>query len=255
MAKNHRIDTDYREAARNKDLRIWLWDLPRDDKRANNPHDRLNLLLSALRPLILMFARVTTSSGAKGAEAEIGFFNQLMPEWRALIYNFRNAFQNAYKTERKVAGCKIIFDQLVATRLPWPLRNAVLDIFFVTHERALMADDWKLPGVHEGQLLLGSPKLWCRGDLSRPVRKLGVSINFGVNVESAPWTADLLFKNTVVPCDMPVTLQQEKKPRVEDQRLKNAHILLSSCSFPMYLDMVVRHYSRMEQQADTAQHN
>ena len=40
-------------------------------------------------------------------------------------------------------------------------------------------DDWKLPGVHEGQLLLGSPKPWRRGDLSRPVRELDVSIDFG----------------------------------------------------------------------------
>ena len=76
-----------------------------------------------------------------------------------------------------------------------------------------------------------------------------------MNVESTPWTAELLFKNTVVPRDMLVTMQQEKKPRVEDQRLKNAHILLSRCGFPTYLDMVLRHYSRMEQQANTAQHN
>jgi len=102
------------------------------------------------------------------------------------------------RTKQDVIGC-----------LPRPLRNAVLDIFFVTHKRSLSADDWKLPGVHEGQLLLGRPKTWRRGDLSRSLCELDVSIDFGVNVESAPWTADLLFKNTVVPRDMPVKLQQE----------------------------------------------
>ena len=60
--------------------------------------------------------------------------------------------------EREAAGRKTIFERSVVGCLPRPLRNAVLDIFFVTHERSLSADDWKSPGVHEGQLLLGSPK-------------------------------------------------------------------------------------------------
>ena len=105
----------------------------------------------------MIFARVTTSSGPEGTETEIDFFNQLMPEWGELIYDFRNAIQNAYKTERVVAGCKIIFEQSVAAGLPRPLRNAVLDIFFVTHKRSLSAESWKLLGLHEGQLLLGNP--------------------------------------------------------------------------------------------------
>jgi len=38
------------------------------------------------------------------------------------------------------------------------LRNAVLDIFIVTHERAYSETDWKSLGVHKEQLLLGNPR-------------------------------------------------------------------------------------------------
>ena len=66
MARENCIDTDDQEDARNKNC-IWLWDISGLDKRAavSNSRNRLNLLLSALQPSILIFARVRPQSGPK----------------------------------------------------------------------------------------------------------------------------------------------------------------------------------------------
>ena len=63
-----------------------------------------------------------------------------------------------------------------------------------------------------------------------------------MNVEKEPWTAALLLKDTVVPQELTIKREHGRKPRAEDQRLKNAHVILSRCGFLMYVDMVVQHY-------------
>jgi len=58
-----------------------------------------------------------------------------------------------------------------------------------------------------------------------------MSINFGVDMVRASWTADLLFKNTVIPRNTTVKRKRTKKSWIDNQRLKNAHIMLSICRF------------------------
>ena len=96
--------------------------------------------------------------------------------------------------------------------------------------------------MHEGQLLLADPKPERPGYLDEEVRDYDPSIDFGVNIEREPWTAALLLRDTVVPQELTIKRAYGRKPRAEDQRLKNAHVILSRCGFPMYVDMVVQHY-------------
>ena len=82
----------------------------------------------------------------------------LMPGWGEIIYDFYRVVQNMFKSEREVAGCHILFENHVENGIPPPLRDTILDIFVVTHRKALSKAGWKSPGVHEGQLLLADPK-------------------------------------------------------------------------------------------------
>lgn len=71
-----------------------------------------------------------------------------------------------------------------------------------------------------------------------------MTFDFGVDVERAPWTAVMLFQDTVIPQDLTIARgKQGTKPRVHDQRLKNAHVILSRCGFLTYVDMVLKPYN------------
>jgi len=229
-----------------EDIRVGNRLLRNEDRGVirSDPRSKLNLLLSAVRCLILLFCRVSTLSGAEGAKAEISFFERLMPGWGEVIYDFRWTVQNMFKTEREVAGCDVLFKTHVENSVPPPLRDAILDIFIVTHPRALSKAKWKSPGVHEGQLLLASPRPETKDHLSPRVRDYETTFDFSVNVESAPWTAAMLLEDTIIPEGMTIARsEQGAKPRVDDQRLKNAHIILTRCGFPTHVDLVLRHYN------------
>ena len=121
----------------------------------------------------------------------------------------------------------------------------ILDTFVAAAPRTLSKVDRKSPGVHKGQLLLADPKPERPGYLDEEVREVrdnDPSINFGVNVKREPWTAALLLKDMVIPQELTIKRAHGRKPQAEDQRLKNAHIILSRCGFPMHVDMVVQHY-------------
>ena len=71
-----------------------------------------------------------------------------------------------------------------------------------------------------------------------------MSFDFGIDVESVPWTAVMLLENTFIPEDLTIARgEQGAKLRVGNQRLKNAHIILSRCGFRMHVNMVLRHYN------------
>ena len=73
------------------------------------------------------------------------------------------------------------------------------------------------------------------------------TFDFSVNVESAPWTAAMLLEDTIIPEDMTIARsEQGAKPRVDDKRLKNAHIILTGCGFPTHDDLVLRHYNNKD---------
>jgi len=234
-----------------EEIRVGNQLLRNEDKGVlrSDPRSKINLLLSALRCLILLFCRVSTSNGAEGAKKEIHFFEQLMPGWGEVIYDFRWVVQNMFKREREVAGCDVLLENHIENCIPPPLKDAILDVFVVTHPRALSRANWKSPGVHEGQLLLAEPRPESEDHLDRlnahpRVCNYETSFDFGDDVESAPWTAAMLLKNTIIPEDLTIARgDQGAKPRVGDQRLKNAHIILSRCGFPMHVDMVLQHYN------------
>ena len=170
-----------------EDIRVGKQLLRNKDREVlrSNSRSKLNLLLSAVRCLILLFCKVSTSSGAEGAKAEISFFEQLMPGWGEVIYNFCWVIQNMFTREREAAGCDILFKNHVKNSIPPPLRDVILDVFVVTHLRA----NWKSPGVHEGQLLLADPRPETEDylDAYPQVRDYKMSFDFSSDVENAPF--------------------------------------------------------------------
>ena len=57
-----------------------------------------------------------------------------------------------------MAGCDVLLKNHIENCIPPPLRDAILDVFVVTHPRALSKANWKSPGVHKGRLLLAEPR-------------------------------------------------------------------------------------------------
>ena len=52
-----------------------------------------------------------------------------------------------FKEEKEIAGIQVIFKNYLESSLPPPLRDAILDLFIVTHPRARSGANWMSPGV------------------------------------------------------------------------------------------------------------